>query len=115
MERLYLNDYLSGLQRQISASVERLKSRRTGDGETVLQEGAEGQAASPRHELYQYAFGLLDGRISYELSRYSSSAPLNADSGYAVGSYQQAAEVDRPPSVIIDFMFEYNREFDFKV
>ena len=114
MERLYLNDCLSSLHRQISASVERLKSRGGVDSAGLLNSGS-GQGEAPGEEFRTHASGLLDGSVSYELSRYSSSAELRADSLYAAGSYQQAAVVDRKPTVLIDFMFEYNREFDFKV
>lgn len=113
MNQLRLDDYLSGLERQISASVERLKQK---NGATAGLEPESAAAEAGRYNPYSvqnYAYNLLSSGLSYQLN--SSVSPQGYDAGYAAGSYLEASQVNREPTVLIDFMFEYNREFDFKV
>ena len=53
--------------------------------------------------------------MSYRLTALNSEQPQTADAGYAAGSYLENSRVSRKPTVLIDFMFANNREFDFKV
>lgn len=112
MNKLVLNDYLSSLHRQISVSVDKLKdknsapqSAETGTGDGALQ--------SYRYGVSERAYSLLDSDVSYQMFSYGGRQ--GADSSYAAQSYSSVAKVDKPSTVLIDFMFENNREFDFKV
>ncbi len=111
MTRLQINDALTSLQRQIAVSVDRLKYKTdiSRDGEDVA---AGGNAYADAARLHEKAYSLLDSDLSYQLFSY---AEHGVDASYAAKSYVYAAEVNRPSTVLIDFMFANNREFDFKV
>ncbi len=61
----------------------------------------------------------LDGQAVFSLQQLTSSADYykfsRPERGYAVNCYTTASDIDRPAEVLIDFMHEYNRSFDFKV
>lgn len=116
MNRLNLNDYLSNLNRQISSSVAKIKGRDEtipGEGGASLNDEAEVQANSTQLSASRYR--LLDSNVSYLLSDWTSLRPQRADSVYASQSYSFSRDVNKPSTVVIDLMFENNREFDFKV
>lgn len=118
MNNLYLNDYLSALTSQISGSVERLKARESSSRQTAPAFEA-GEDSRPRydepHSLRNYAYNLLDSTVAYQMFEQAGEAGNPADSSYAAGRYQSAGQVLRQPTVVVDFMFKGNREFDFKV
>ncbi len=117
MNNLRLNDYLSSLTSQISGSVERLKARESSSRQTspVFEAGEETPRNDGHNSLHNYAYTLLDSSVAYQMFNQNGEAGNPADSSYAAGSYQSAGQVLRQPSVLIDFMFTGNREFDFKV
>ncbi len=111
MDKLYLNDYLSQLHRQISGSVEKIK-RNSGTFERQ-NEPTDEDWGGGRQGVENYAYKLLDSGVSYQLLRYGTENSVNT--AYAAASYGNAGQVLREPTVLIDFMFKNNREFDFKV
>ena len=117
MNNLYLHDYLSNLTSQISGSVERLKAKESSSRQAapVFDAGEETPQNAGRSSLHNYAYTLLDSSVAYQMFNQNGEAGNPADSSYAAGSYQSAGQVLRQPSVLIDFMFTGNREFDFKV
>lgn len=117
MSRLYINDYLSNLNQQISTSVERLKlkSGRFNPSENTSLNN-QGETSSYNYQaLNGYPYHLLETSVSYQMSHYNSQQSEFQSSQYAADSYRQTSEVNKEPSVLIDFMFKNNREFDFKV
>ena len=118
MNNLYLNDYLSALTSQISGSVERLKARESSSRQNTPAFEA-GEDVRPRYDelnsLRNYAYNLLDSTVAYQMFEQAGEAAGPTDSSYAAGRYQSAGQVLRRPTVVIDFMFKGNREFDFKV
>lgn len=118
MNNLYLNDYLSSLTSQISSSVERLKTKESSSREAApLFDSAteNGTESAGQNSLRNYAYTLLDSSVAYQLFDQTGGEGSVPDSSYAAGSYQFAGGVLRQPTVLIDFMFTGNREFDFKV
>ena len=116
MSRLYVNDYLSTLNQQISGSVDRIKYK---SGRLSADNVSSSRESFENTERYQslngYAYCLLETGMSYRLTALNSEQPQTADAGYAAGSYLESSRVSRKPTVLIDFMFANNREFDFKV
>lgn len=111
MSRLVVNDYLSSLQQQIAVSVDRLKYQSAAAAkENRPQEDDLSYACGGR--LREKAYSLLKSEVSYQMLSYAGQS---ADAAYAARSYTAAAGVDKPSTVLIDFMFANNREFDFKV
>ena len=110
MSKLVLNDYLSSLQRQISVSVDKIKDK---DTFAPKEDNTEAKSYDYRHALSGRAYSLLDSDVSYQM--FALKDKQGMDSSYAAQSYNFAAHVDRPSTVLLDFMFEGNREFDFKV
>ncbi len=112
MNRLYGNDYISNLQQQIYSSVDKIKQKSSGSFAASEERADEGSRENG-HRVENYAYRLLPGEVSWSLQE--GAAADHGGSTYAAGSYRQAGEVLREPSVLIDFMFKNNREFDFKV
>lgn len=112
MDKLYLNDYLSQLHRQISGSVEKIK-RNSGTFERQDEPKNENWGGTGQQGIENYAYKLLDSGVSYQLLGYGTENRVNT--AYAAASYGNAGQVLREPTVLIDFMFKNNREFDFKV
>lgn len=116
MNRLNLNDYLSGLNRQISTSVAKIKGRDEAvSGANGSSEDKETEANTTSSQLGASRYTLLDSGVSYLLSDWGSLQPQRTDSVYASESYRFSRDVNKPSTVVIDLMFENNREFDFKV
>lgn len=108
MSRLYINDYVNNLQQQISSSVAKIRQK------SSYNQPAESLVSSDyRARVEVYAYQLLPGQISWTLQE-STTVDVGTDS-YAAASYRQAGEVLKEPTVLLDFMFKNNREFDFKV
>ena len=112
MSRLYINDYINNLQQQIYSSVAKIKDQSSFEAPSKGKEEAdwgrfyEGQVKS-------YSYRLLPEEISWQLQ---SNTEIEASgNAYAAASYRQAGEVLQEPTVLIDFMFKNNQEFDFKV
>lgn len=116
MSWLYVNDYLSTLNQQISGSVDRIKYK---SGRFSADNVSSSRESFENTERYQslngYAYRLLETGMSYRLTALNSEQPQTADAGYAACSYMESSRVSRKPTVLIDFMFANNREFDFKV
>lgn len=110
MNKLVINDYLSSLQQQIAVSVDRLKYKTAAERETAAP--AEELNYGRNGRLSEKAYSLLKSEVSYQMLYYAGQP---ADSAYVARSYDAAAGVDKPSTVLIDFMFAGNREFDFKV
>ncbi len=112
MNKLVINDYLSSLQRQIAVSVDRLKSKTGVATESEAPALAEERNYGRSGRLSEKAYSLLKSEVSYQMLSYAEQP---ADAAYAAHSYDIAAGIDKPSTVLIDFMFAGNREFDFKV
>lgn len=112
MSRLYLDDYINNLQQQIYSSVDRIKQRSSFPAASSEPEEKE-SGGFYRSRVEEYAYRLLPGAVSWQLQE--GAAAEQGGSAYAAGSYRQAGEVLREPTVLIDLMFKNNREFDFKV
>lgn len=115
MSQIRLNNYLDSLHRQIDRSVANIKDRTAAGGLRPENSGAEADSRYNYSRVNSYAYNLLETGVSYQLASYSSLNPEPSDSAYAAGSYQNAGKVMKEPTVLIDYMFEYNREFNFKV
>ena len=112
MNRLSLDDYINNLQQQIYSSVDRIKQRSSFSA--PLREDGESESGGRRNSRVEsYAYRILPGEVSWQLRE--NPAPGQSANAYAAGSYRQAGDVLREPTVLIDFMFKNNREFDFKV
>lgn len=111
MNRLYVNDYINNLQQQISYSV--AKIRQQSSSSQPAADSASDEDYRRQSKVDSYAYNLLAEDISWSLQG-QMSAP-NENSGYVSASYQYAGNVLKEPTVLIDFMFKNNREFDFKV
>ncbi len=98
--------YVDSLHRQIYASVEKIKNQPS--SQRFL---TESETPDLRQQVRNYAYRVLNEEISWTLQQTEISGSAN----YAAGSYRQAGEILRPPTVLIDLMFKNNREFDFKV
>lgn len=112
MSRLYVNDYINNLQRQISYSVVKIRQK-SGTAQSLTKDSSTEEAYSGQSKVDGYAYSLLAEEISWSLQGQMSAPDEN--SGYASASYQYAGNVLKEPTVLIDFMFKNNREFDFKV
>lgn len=112
MNRIGVNNYINSLQQQIDSSVDKIKQKSAApysSGEEQEKEDANGFG----RRIESYAYRLLPGEISWSLG--AESLKMADGAAHAAGSYQQAAEVMREPTIRIDLMFKNNREFDFKV
>lgn len=112
MNKLVINDSLSSLQRQIAVSVGRLKAKEAQNYPAEKEDGEPQPAYYSSARLNEKAYSLLETSVSYRMFSY---ADTQIDAAYAARSYNTAAGVDKPSTVLIDFMFANNREFDFKV
>lgn len=112
MNKLVINDYLSSLQQQIAVSVDRLKYKTAAAAESETAAPAEERSYGRSGRLSEKAYSLLKSEVSYQMLSYAGQP---ADAAYAARSYDAAAGVDKPSTVLINFMFAGNREFDFKV
>lgn len=116
MSGVYLNDYFNNLTSQISASVDRLKTKQ---GQTAAPNPFAPETESETAGAFQLSaqsYRLLDSKMSYQLALEDSKAQNNfSGSGYAAESYLKTSRVNQPSTVLVDFMFAGNREFDFKV
>ena len=68
-----------------------------------------------KSNYYQQATALYQGGISplaLENNSYSSRSDIR---NYAVHSYSYVADINKPSPVLIDFMHEYNRNFNFEI
>ncbi len=107
-----VNGSLNELQRQIYSSVERIK-KHSGDQWKGLENIPDGNAFQEKG-LKSYAYKLLSSSISYQLTNMFSADSDLYTSDYAAGSYEQASVVNKEPTILIDFVFKNNREFDIK-
>lgn len=115
MSEIRLNNYLDNLHRQIDSSVVNIKNKSADKNSQPENAVAEDTGRYNYSRVNSYAYNLLETGVSYQLAAYSSLNPQLQDSSYAAGSYQSAGSVIKEPTVLIDYMFEYNREFNFKV
>ena len=68
-----------------------------------------------KSSYYRQAAALYQGGISplaLENNSYSSRSDIRS---YAVHSYNYVADINKPSPVLIDFMHEYNRNFNFEI
>lgn len=112
MSKLVANDCLSSLQKQIAVSVDRLKAKEAHNRPAEKEGREQPPAYYGGARLNEKAYSLLESSVSYRMLSYADN---RIDAAYAARSYNVAAEVDKPSTVLIDFMFANNREFDFKV
>ncbi len=112
MSRLYVNDYLNNLQQQIYSSVVKIKDQSSFEAPSREKENADWNRPYAE-QVKGYAYRLLPEEISWQIQ--SGNKMETGGSAYATSSYQQAGEVLKEPTVLIDFMFKNNQEFDFKV
>ncbi len=111
MNSLSDNNYIDTLHQQISKSVDTIKKRSSAKTETI-KNVFEQPLVSENFRLNGGSYRLLSASTAYQLvGEYDS----RVETGYVTDSYRYAAEVIKEPTVLIDFMFENNREFDFKV
>ena len=115
MSRMHVNDYISSLHQQISYSVEQIKSRSNSRTTITDDKNSEKAYDYGYSRLNNYAYNLLSASVSYQLSDYTSWDELKPTASYAASSYSQADNINREPTVLLDFMFKNNREFDFKI
>ena len=111
MNKLYLNDYLANLHRQISVSVEKIKQNSNTNRFSNNQSNSF--QSFENYGLQNYAYNLLNSEVSYQLL--NNNINLSSDNAYAAASYKSNGQILKEPTVLIDFMFKNNQEFDFKV
>ena len=111
MSETYMGNYISSLHRQIYASVERIK-RNSETPDAPITDKVDDKDTNPRSRIEEYAYKLLAEDISWSLQNdYTTSQEIS----YMNNSYRSAKNVLKKPTVLIDFMFKNNQEFDFKV
>lgn len=108
MSRLYINDYVNNLQQQISSSVAKIRRQ-----SSFARSDQQPETSNGRAQVEGYAYQLLPGQVTWTLQE--EMAAETGTERYAAASYRQAGDVLKEPTVLIDFMFKNNREFDFKV
>ena len=113
MNRLYLNNYLDNLHQQISTSVDKIKRNSQKNNFSVIDEKYDDNNYHYSYRIEGQSYQLLSKELNWMM--HSQSFNNNQDDSYAATSYHQADNVLREPTVLIDFMFKNNREFDFKV
>lgn len=111
MSKLYADDYLSKLHQQIYSSVDKIK-RNSKSTEFHNSEKSENEVLPYRSRVEEYAYKLLPEEVSWSLQ---NCHPAKLETTYMANSYQSAKDVLQEPSILVDFMFKNNREFDFKV
>lgn len=111
MSKLYADDYLSKLHQQIYSSVDKIK-RNSKSTEFHNNEKSENEILAHRSRVEEYVYKLLPEEVSWSLQ---NSYPAKLETTYMANSYQSAKDVLQEPSILVDFMFKNNREFDFKV
>ncbi len=112
MSRLYINDYINNLQQQIYSSVAKIKDQSSFEAPSKGKEEADWERFY-EGQVKSYSYRLLPEEISWQLQ-----SNTNVDKGsnaYAAASYKQTGNILKEPTVLIDFMFKNNQEFDFKV
>ncbi len=112
MNQVRINNYIENLHRQIDGSVANIRQKKSG---SQNQDNSYVFFRLPEEQVSSSPYKLLDTQVSYSLSDYFSQNPIQETESYAASTYQNAADVMKKPTVLIDFMFEYNREFNFKV
>ena len=113
MSRLNLNNYLNNLQDQIYSSVDRIKLKQNSSDRASFIRDTKEECGYYFHRVENYAYQLLPENISWSLQ--TDNKQSLSENLYATTSYQQAGDVLKEPTILIDFMFKNNREFDFKV
>ena len=111
MSRPYVGDYLNSLHQQIYTSVERIK-RNTQILDFTKQDSENNNATSSKSRVEKYAYKLLAEDTIWSLQ---TNNITSQESSYITSSYQSAKDVMQEPTILMDFMFKNNREFDFKV
>lgn len=114
MSSFYLRNHLQSLHQQISHSVDKIKQHSSQtDFSTDLTQDTEKSFCSNHYRIEGQAYQLLSVEVNWSLQNH-----LNIEdnaSQYASSSYIQAKNVLQEPTILIDFMFPNNKEFDFKV
>ena len=113
MSRLNLNNYFNNLQDQIYSSVDRIKLKQSSSDRANFAETSTEEYRYYYNRIENYAYQLLPENISWTLQ--TSGSPSLSENLYATTSYQQVRDALKEPTVLIDFMFKNNREFDLKV
>ena len=111
MSRPYVGDYLSKLHQQIYTSVERIKHN-SETSDFAKQDNENKDNSLFRNRVEKYAYRLLAEDINWSLQ---TNNITGQESSYITSSYQSVKDVLQEPTVLLDFMFKNNREFDFKV
>ena len=113
MNNLSANNYINRLEHQIDASIGKIKSRQKKDYQSSVSGTFDENSYSYHSKVENYAYNLLSNNIGWQMHQEYSY--LSKNNFYASASYQKSAEVLKDSTVIIDFMFTGNREFDFKI
>lgn len=112
MSQFYVNDYINNLQQQIYSSVAKIKDQSSFETTSKGKEEAD-WSRFYEGQIRSYAYQLLPEEIIWQLQ--SNMAVEAGGKTHAAASYRQAEEILKKPTVLIDFMFKNNQEFDFKV
>lgn len=107
---------LNGLLSDISSYATKIKNGRGEKTASPAEEKYSGQ--SPRYEPEGKA-ARLDGNLAFSAQQLASSAEYykftRPERSYALNSYNTVFNADKPAKIRLDFMHEYNRNFDFKI
>ncbi|MBE6452363.1 MAG: hypothetical protein E7012_02605 [Alphaproteobacteria bacterium] len=105
-----LHNHINKLHQQINYSVEKLKHRSLSSFESSSEEHLHQKFP---YQVEGHLHHLLSGEINWSLQTHNYSTENSFQ--YVSSSYSYADNILKEPTVLIDFMFPNNQEFDFKV
>lgn len=111
MSKAPVNNNLSYLHRQIADIASKIKSRHSSSSFAPTSDEVYELRLKPVSKVENQAYELISSEVNLVLLEQNFSA----DSGYAAESYALTDKSDNHSTVVEGLVFEYNKEYDFKV
>ncbi|MBQ9731569.1 MAG: hypothetical protein IJV97_00575 [Alphaproteobacteria bacterium] len=114
MSSFHLRNHIQNLHQQINRSVDKITQRSSQqNADYDFSQSSENSFYYNNYRVEGQHYKLLSVEVNWSLHNHSANV-LNT-SQYASSSYTQASNVIKEPTVLIDYIFPNNKEFDFKV
>lgn len=101
----------------IAKSVKNLKAKAQGSSFDVANQSESSEnSAFTSPEFGGHSVSYLEAGSSFLLQKFVSDSPAKDKSQtYAAGAYDFVYNINAKPEVLIDFMHEFNRNFDYTI
>lgn len=110
MSSFYLRNHIQNLHQQINHSVDKIKQH---SSYSQSSQSREEDTYLEHYRVEGQFYQLLSGDVNWSLQNQKDGMKNNFQ--YVSQSYTYAKDILKEPSVLIDYMFPNNKDFDFKV